>query len=95
MIERGVACFVKLKKGGLNMKIAVTGATGQLGQHVVKGLLEKLSPQDVVAVVRDPAKATQLAQRGAVVRVAESPESKDYFSFLPARLGDDWCSIEM
>jgi NAD(P)H dehydrogenase (quinone) len=71
MIERGVACFVKLKKGGLNMKIAVTGATGQLGQHVVKGLLEKLSPQDVVAVVRDPAKATQLAQRGAVVRVAE------------------------
>ena len=53
------------------MKIAVTGATGQLGQYVVKGLLEKLSPEDVVAVVRDAAKAAGLTQRGAVVRVAE------------------------
>jgi NAD(P)H dehydrogenase (quinone) len=53
------------------MKIAVTGATGHLGYHVVKGLLEKLPPQDVIAVVRDAAKAAGLAQRGAVVRVAE------------------------
>ncbi len=53
------------------MKIAVTGATGHLGQHVVKGLLKKLPPQDVIAVVRNGTKAAGLAQRGAVVRVAE------------------------
>ena len=52
------------------MKIAVTGATGNLGHHVVNGLLEKLPSQDVIAVVRDVAKATGLAQQGAVVRVA-------------------------
>lgn len=53
------------------MKIAVTGASGKLGQHVVQGLLEKLPPQDVIAVVRDAAKAAALAERGVVVRVAE------------------------
>jgi len=52
------------------MKIAVTGATGNLGYHVVNGLLEKLPSQDVIAVVRDGAKASGLAQQGAVVRVA-------------------------
>jgi NAD(P)H dehydrogenase (quinone) len=62
---------VELKERGLNMKIAVTGATGHLGQHVVKGLLGKLPPQDVIAIVRNAAKAAELAQRGAVVRVAE------------------------
>ena len=53
------------------MKIAVTGATGQLGQHVINGLREKLPPQDIIAVVRNAAKAENIAQRGAVVRVAE------------------------
>jgi NAD(P)H dehydrogenase (quinone) len=52
------------------MRIAVTGATGHLGHHVVKGLLEKLPPEDVIAVVRNETKAEGLAQRGAVVRVA-------------------------
>ena len=52
------------------MKIAVTGATGHLGQHVVKGLLEYLPPQGVIAVARNTAKAAILAQRGAVVRTA-------------------------
>ena len=52
------------------MKIAVTGATGNLGYHVVNGLLEKLPSQNVIAVVRDGAKAAGLAQRGVVVRVA-------------------------
>ena len=52
------------------MRIAVTGATGNLGYHVVNGLMEKLPSQDVIAVVRDGTKAAGLAQRGAVVRVA-------------------------
>ena len=47
--------------------VAVTGATGQLGRLVVAGLLERLPAEQVVAVVRDAAKATDL---GATVRVA-------------------------
>jgi NAD(P)H dehydrogenase (quinone) len=52
------------------MKISVTGATGQLGQLVVNGLLEKGTSIKVIAVVRDEKKALPLAKRGAEVRVA-------------------------
>lgn len=39
------------------MKIGITGATGQLGRLVVEYLKNKVSPSDIVALVRDPAKA--------------------------------------
>ena len=52
------------------MNIAVTGATGQLGQRVVNGLLEKGSSNKIIAVVRDKKKALPLDKRGAEVRVA-------------------------
>jgi NAD(P)H dehydrogenase (quinone) len=52
------------------MKIAVTGATGQLGQLVVNGLLEKGPSNTIIAVVRDKKKAQPLVQRGVDVRVA-------------------------
>ncbi len=52
------------------MKITVTGATGHLGRLVIDGLLAKLPAQDVVAIVRDPAKAADLAAQGVEVRVA-------------------------
>jgi NAD(P)H dehydrogenase (quinone) len=52
--------------------IAVTGATGQLGRLVVTGLLEAGVPAgEVVAVVRDPQKASDLADRGVQVRQAD------------------------
>ncbi|MEI4272673.1 NmrA family NAD(P)-binding protein [Klenkia sp. LSe6-5] len=52
--------------------IAVTGATGQLGRLVVTGLLDAGVPASgVTAVVRDPAKAADLADRGVVVAVAD------------------------
>jgi NAD(P)H dehydrogenase (quinone) len=52
--------------------IAVTGATGHLGRLVVSSLLDRgVDPARVVAVVRDPAKATDLAERGVEVRVAD------------------------
>lgn len=52
------------------MTIAVTGATGLLGRLVVDQLLQTQPAESVVAVVRDPAKAADLAARGVQVRVA-------------------------
>ena len=40
--------------------IGVTGATGQLGQIVIAKLTERLPADEVVALVRDPAKADEL-----------------------------------
>ena len=52
--------------------IAVTGATGHLGRLVVTGLLDAGVPAaEVVAVVRTPEKAADLAARGVVVRQAD------------------------
>lgn len=51
--------------------IAITGATGQLGQLVLTQLLAKLPAASVIAVVRNPAKATDLAARGLVLRRAD------------------------
>ncbi|MFF1613634.1 SDR family oxidoreductase [Amycolatopsis sp. NPDC058278] len=57
--------------------IVVTGATGHLGRLVVEGLLEKLPADQVVAAVRTPEKAADLAERGVEVRRADytEPES--------------------
>lgn len=52
------------------MKIGVTGATGKLGRLVVKGLLEKVAPEDIVAIVRNQANVADLAAQGVTVRVA-------------------------
>ncbi|WP_067474842.1 SDR family oxidoreductase [Nocardia amamiensis] len=52
------------------MTVAVTGASGQLGRLVVEALLREGSAQ-VVAIVRDPRKAADLAARGVDVREAD------------------------
>lgn len=56
------------------MKIGVTGATGQLGQLVVGKLKEKISAENIVALVRTPEKAAGL---GVEARVFDynNPES--------------------
>ena len=51
--------------------IIVTGANGQLGRAVVAGLLGRLPADWIVACVRDPAKATALAERGVAVRAGD------------------------
>lgn len=51
--------------------IAVTGATGQLGRLVIGRLLDKVPAQQVVALARDPGKASDLAARGVQVREAD------------------------
>ena len=51
--------------------IVVTGATGQLGRLVIDQLLRTEPPASIVAAVRDPAKAADLAARGVQVRQAD------------------------
>lgn len=51
--------------------IAITGASGQLGRLVIEQLLEKLPAGDILALVRDVAKVTDLAARGVQVRAAD------------------------
>lgn len=43
------------------MKTGITGATGQLGRLVVSKLKEKGSAESIVALVRSPQKAADLA----------------------------------
>lgn len=50
------------------MTIAITGATGQLGRHVIAQLLAKVPAQQIVALVRTPAKAADL---GVPARAAD------------------------
>lgn len=52
--------------------IVITGATGQLGRLVIDQLLAAQVPASaIVAAVRDPAKAADLAARGVQVRQAD------------------------
>ena len=62
--------------------IVVTGATGQLGRLVVKALLEKTSPSTVIAAVRNPDKAQELAQSGVQVRTADYDRPETLVSAL-------------
>lgn len=59
--------------------IGVTGASGQLGRLVIEELLGDIPADQVVALVRDPAKVSDLATRGVRVRAADynRPETLD------------------
>src|SRR6204780_4831468 len=61
------------------VSVIVTGASGQLGRLVIDHLLATVPAAEVTAVVRDPAKAGDLAARGVTLAVADynSPESFD------------------
>lgn len=65
------------------MTIAVTGATGNLGRLTVEALLERgVAPSDIVALVRTPAKAADLAERGVQVRAADYDDKQSYVDAL-------------
>ena len=70
---------------GKNM-IGITGATGQLGRLVIDRLVERGLGSRIVALVRDPAKAADLAALGVAVRAADydAPEG-----LVPALAGVD------
>ncbi|SIR61587.1 NAD(P)H dehydrogenase (quinone) [Janthinobacterium sp. TND4EL3] len=51
--------------------IVITGATGNLGQHVIANLLKSVPAANLIAAVRTPAKAADLAAKGVQVRQAD------------------------
>ena len=51
--------------------IAITGATGQLGRLVIQNLLKTVPASEIVAAVRSPEKAADLAALGLQVRQAD------------------------
>lgn len=59
--------------------IVVTGATGHLGRLVIDGLMKKAPASEIVAAVRTPEKAHDLAKRGVQARMADynQPKSLD------------------
>ncbi|MFI5781640.1 SDR family oxidoreductase [Nocardia sp. NPDC051570] len=57
------------------MTVAVTAASGQLGRLVVEALLRRAAGP-VVAIVRDPAKVADLAERGVEVRQASYDDAE-------------------
>ncbi|EMM7534521.1 SDR family oxidoreductase [Citrobacter braakii] len=62
--------------------IAITGATGQLGQHVIETLLKTVPTSQIVAIVRNPAKATALSQQGITVRQADYSDEAAFTTAL-------------
>lgn len=61
------------------MSIVVTGATGNLGRHVVEQLLEKVPAEQITAVVRSAEKGADFAAKGVKLAVADynAPETFD------------------
>ena len=62
--------------------IAITGATGQLGHHVIEQLLKAVPASQIVAIVRNPAKAGALSQQGIDVRQADYADQAAFTSAL-------------
>lgn len=53
------------------MKIAVTGATGNLGSLIIESALTRgVAAGDITAIVRDESKAAALSKKGVLLRVA-------------------------
>lgn len=51
--------------------ITITGASGQLGQLVVQGLLQHTDPTNIIALARDTAAIKNIAQQGVNARRAD------------------------
>jgi NAD(P)H dehydrogenase (quinone) len=66
------------------MKILVSGGTGQFGAATIKFLLKKISADNLVALVRDENKATELKAKGVVIKIGSY---NDYGSLVGAMKG--------
>ncbi|MDM3586793.1 SDR family oxidoreductase [Proteus mirabilis] len=66
--------------------IAITGATGLLGQHVIENLLQTVPANQIVAFARGVKKGSSLSQKGVLVRQADY---NDKASLITALQGVD------
>ncbi|HCT5886315.1 TPA: SDR family oxidoreductase [Proteus mirabilis] len=66
--------------------IAITGATGLLGQHVIENLLQTVPANQIVEFARDVKKGSSLSQKGVLVRQADY---NDKASLITALQGVD------
>ena len=59
------------------MRIAIAGASGNLGRRTADDILEKIDPTDLVLVTREPSRLAAYAARGVAVRFGDydQPES--------------------
>ena len=64
--------------------LAITGATGHLGQATLHFLLQRVAPANLVAIVRDPQKATNLPELGVQVRQADYNDPASLLAALNA-----------
>ena len=62
--------------------IAITCATGKLGNLVLQNMLKTTSASQIVAIVRNPAKAEALSQQGIVVRQADYTDEAAFTAAL-------------
>lgn len=62
--------------------IAITGATGQLGQLVIEELLKTVPASQIVAIVRNPTKAEALSNQGIVVRQGDYTDQAAFTTAL-------------
>ncbi|KWZ97693.1 NmrA family protein [Citrobacter koseri] len=67
---------------GRSPMIAITGATGQLGQHVIDTLLKTVPASQIAAIVRNPAKADALTRLGVTVRQADYSDEAAFTAAL-------------
>ncbi|PJJ53253.1 SDR family oxidoreductase [Hymenobacter chitinivorans] len=63
--------------------ILVTGATGHLGRAVLDTLLQHTAAHQLAALVRDPAKATDLQARGVSLRVGSYTDPASLAAAMP------------
>ncbi|WP_417345163.1 SDR family oxidoreductase [Ferrimonas sp.] len=66
--------------------IAITGANGQLGRLVIQSLLQRVSADQLIALVRTPEKAEDLRELGIAVREADYDRPE---TLAPALVGAD------
>lgn len=62
--------------------IAITGATGQLGQLVIEELLKTVPASQIVAIVRNPAKAEALSNQSIMVRQGDYTDQAAFTTAL-------------
>ena len=68
------------------MKIAITGATGQLGELVIQSLLKQTQTENIIALVRNFEKAQPLKQQGVELRLFDYDQPE---TLIPALEGVD------